>query len=209
MALLKVSGRVSAGLGLPVFRFGVLVLILIGIGNLSTLAETIELTPEDIRAHEEEADLWLDTVFGHCLFAVSGETWGDHPAERQGEWSDVREDYASTLVEPLNDPKESAPPSAVIIDLNPEQTSCWTQYSSLVPTYAGSKFVSIMEAVDAEDRLKTAYIDQGYGPMQVQVILVGEDRVPVIFYQASTAQGPFLTVVTIVQRTVPNFVYSD
>lgn len=183
--------------------------VFVGFASLEVQAESIELTEDNLRAHEAEADLWLDTVFGHCLFVVSGETWADHPSERQGEWSDLRPDYASTLREPLTDPKESAFPSAIIIDLNEERTSCWTQYSSLVPDYAGAKFVAIRDALAADDRLKTAYVDQGYGPVQVQVILVGEDRVPVIFYQATTVQGPLLTVVSIVQQTLPNFVYSD
>lgn len=192
-----------------VVRFYVVISVFTWIASFSVQAEMLDLTPEDKRAHEAEADLWLDTVFGHCLFVVSGETWGNHPAERQGEWRDLRPDYASTLIEPLNDPKQSAHPSAIIIDLNEERTSCWTQYSSLVPTYAGSKFVAVREALGEEDRLKSAYVDQGHGPQQVEVILVGEDRIPVIFYQATTAQGPFLTVVTIVQQTVPDFVYSD
>lgn len=190
-------------------RLSLLVSFLIWFGNAAVHAETFTLTPEDRVAHQAEADLWLDTIFGHCLFVVSGETWADHPAERQGEWRDLRPDYASTLIEPLNDPKESMLRNAVIIDLNEEKTSCWTQYSSLVPEYAGPKLVEIRAALEAVDRLKTAYVDQGYGPMQVEVILAGESRTPVIFYQSSTAQGPLSTVVTILQRTVPNFVYND
>lgn len=195
--------------GPRMFRCLFLALTLVWPAIASAQAETFTLTPEDERAHQGEADLWLDTVFGHCLFIVSGETWGRHTAELQGEWSDLRSDYASTLVEPLNDPKESAPPSAVIIDLNEERTSCWTQYSSLVPDYAASKFGAIRAALAEEDRLKTAVVDQGNGPMLVEVILVGETRVPVIFYQSSSIRGQLATVVTIVQQTVPNFVYND
>lgn len=190
-------------------RFSLLVSILFWLSNGAIKAQTIPLNLENKQAHHAEADLWLDTVFGHCFYQVSGETWADHPAERSGEWSDLRADYASTLVEPLNDPKQSALPSAVIIDLNDEKTSCWTQYSSLVPEYAGPKLVAIRAALEADDRLKKAYVDQGQGPMQVEVILAGESRVPVIFYQTSSAQGSLVTVVTIVQQTVPNFVYSD
>ncbi|MEL6755958.1 MAG: hypothetical protein AAFP81_05940, partial [Pseudomonadota bacterium] len=164
-------------------RLIILLAVLVGFASPEVQSESIDLTEDNRRAHEAEADLWLDTVFGHCLFVVSGETLADHPSERQGEWSDLRPDYASTLRKPLTDPKESAFPSAIIIDLNEERTSCWTQYSSLVPDYAGAKFVAIRDALAADDRLKTAYVDQGYGPVQVQVILVGEDRVPVIFYQ--------------------------
>lgn len=190
-------------------RHFLLILVSIVLGKAVVHAETFTLTPEDKVAHQAEADLWLDTVFGHCLFVVSGETWADHPAERQGEWRDLRPDYASTLIEPLNDPKESTLRNAVIIDLNEEKSSCWTQYSSLVPEYAGPKLIEIRAALEAEDRLKTAFVDQGYGPMQVEVILAGESRTPVIFYQSSTAQGPLATVVTIIQQTVPNFVYND
>lgn len=190
-------------------RFCLFVSILIWLGNATVNAQTFDLTPEDKVAHQAETDLWLDTVFGHCLFVVSGETWADHPADRQGGWRDLRPDYASTLITPLNDPKESMLRNAIIIDLNEEQTSCWTQFSSVVPEYAGPKLVEIRAALKAQDRLKTAYVDQGHGPMQVEVILAGESRVPVIFYQSSTAQGPLATVVTIIQQTVPNFVYND
>ena len=104
----------------PVVRFYLVILVFTWIASLSVKAETLDLTPEDKCAHEAEADLWLDTVFGHCLFEVSGETWANHPAERRGKWRDLRPDYASSLIEPLNDPKESAHPSAIIINFNEE-----------------------------------------------------------------------------------------
>jgi hypothetical protein len=172
-------------------------------------AETFPLTEEDARAHESEADLWLDTVFGHCLSVVAGEALSDFPAERQGEWNDLRKDYASSLLKPLYDPKVSVPPGAVILDLNEEGTSCWTQYTSLVPDYAASRFGAVIQLFQDEDRLKTAFVDQGYGPQQVGVLLIGNARTPVIFYQSQTQQSGALTVVTIVQKTVPDFVYID
>lgn len=171
--------------------------------------ETFPVNEEDARAHESEADLWLDTVFGHCLFVVAGEAWSDFPAERRGEWNDLRKDYASTLLKPLYDPKVSASRGAVILDLNDEGTSCWTQYTSIVPDYAASKFGAVIQAFRDEDRLKSAFVDQGYGPLQVSVLLIGNARTPVIFYQSQGEQSGALTVVTIVQKTVPDFVYID
>ncbi len=172
-------------------------------------AETVPISDDDQRAHQSEADLWLNTVFGHCLFVVAGEVWSDYPAELQGEWGDLRADYASTLLKPLYDPKVSAPPGAVILDLNEEGTSCWTQYTSIVPDYAASKFGAVIQAFRDEDRLKSAFVDQGYGPQQVGVMLIGSARTPVIFYQTQRQQSGALTVVTIVQKTVPDFVYID
>lgn len=175
----------------------------------SASAETLRLTPEDERAHKAETDLWLDTIFGHCLFTVSGETWAEHPADLRGEWSDLRPDYASTLLEPLHDPKVSAAPSAVILDLNEAATSCWTQLSSVMPEHAANEFGRVGEALAAEDRIKTAYVDQGYGSQQVGVILVGKDRTPVILYTATNSRGPLVSFITIVQKTEPGFVYYD
>ncbi|MEQ9506207.1 MAG: hypothetical protein RLO80_08030 [Hyphomonas sp.] len=178
-------------------------------GGAAARAEPVPVNEADERAHQSEADLWLDTVFGHCLFVVAGETWSDHPGQLQGEWEDLREDYASTLLKPLYDPKVSASRGAVILDLNEEGTSCWTQYTSLVPDYAGSRFTSIIQALGDEDRLKSAFVDQGNGPQQVGVILIGKAKTPVIFYQAEQQQSGALTVVTIIQKTVPDFVYID
>ena len=170
---------------------------------------SFELTPEDEINHNAQADLWLDTVFGHCFYNITGEALSEHPGELQGQWNDLRPDYASTLIQPLNDPKQSDGPQAVILDWNDEKTSCWTQYSSLVPSYAAEEFGKVQTALANADRLKIALVDQGNGPQQVGVILVGEKRVPVIFYQSVAQQGPVLTIVTIVQKTVPDFKYSD
>jgi hypothetical protein len=172
-------------------------------------AESVPTNAEDERAHQSEADLWLDTVFGHCLSVVAGEPLAGFPAELQGDWDNLREDYASTLLQPLYDPRVSVPPGAVILDINEEGTSCWTQYSSLVPDYAVSRFASVIQTLGDQDRLKTAFVDQGFGAQQVGVVLIGSARTPVIFYQAEGYQGSTLTVVTIVQQTVPDFVYID
>lgn len=175
----------------------------------AAMAEVVPISDEDERAHQSEADLWLDTVFGHCLFVVAGETWPDHPAELQGEWGDLRPDYASSLLKPLHNPKVSASPGAVILDLNEEGTSCWTQYTSLVRGYAASRFGAVIQAFHDEDRMKSAFVDQGRGPQQVGVLLIGNARTPVVFYQAEREQSGALVVVTIVQKTVPGFVYID
>lgn len=178
------------------------------VGGVAT-AEPFRVSEEEELAHQSEADLWLDTVFGHCLSVVAGEAWSDYPGALQGEWENLREDYASTLLKPLYDPKVSVLRGAVILDLNEEGTSCWTQYTSLVPDYAGSKFGSVIQAFEDEDRLKSAFVDQGRGPQQVGVLLIGEARTPVIIYQAEGQQDGALTVVTIIQKTVPDFVYID
>lgn len=172
-------------------------------------ADNLNIGAENTHTHQSEADLWLDTTFGYCISQVAGETWAEHPAELSGEWEKLGADYASTLIEPLNDPKVSAPIGAVTIDLNEERTSCWVQYDSIVEEYAASRLGEIRDALKADDRLKTAFVDQGHGPIQVAVILVGETRVPVIFYQSASTQAPITTVVTIMQKTVPDFVYYD
>lgn len=191
------------------FRFLILAVTLFCLTHVTAQAQTIELDAENQLLHHDEADLWLDTVFGHCLFNVAGESFADHPAALQGEWGDLRADYASTLLKPLNDPKQSDAPSGVILDLTDDKASCWTQYSSLVPDYAAKEFGAVWSTLLAEDRLKVAIVDQGAGPLQVNVILIGESRTPVIFYQSASQQGQLFSVVTIVQKTVPDFVYSD
>lgn len=194
---------------MAVIRAFVSVLISAMIGGAAATAETFPVSEEDERAHQSEADLWMNTVFGHCLFVVAGEAWADFPAELQGEWSDMRKDYASTLRKPLYDPKVSASPGAVILDIDDEGTSCWTQYSSIVPDYAGPRLASVIQAFENADRLKVAIVDDGYGPQQVGVVLIGEARTPVIFYQTGRQQGSAFTLVTIIQKTVPDFVYMD
>ena len=175
----------------------------------SVHAQSLPLSEKDRISHQAEADLWLDTVFGYCLSQIEDTTFEDHPAELQGEWSDLRPDYASTLLKRLYAPKVSALPGAVILDINEKATSCWTQYSSLVPEYASSELLKVRTELAAQDRLKTAVVDQGRGPKQVDVMLVGGDRVPVIFYQAVTPQGQITNVVTIIQKTVSDFKYVD
>lgn len=193
-----------------IFRHFFLLSLSIFLGVFSPAAAQLPaLTPEDEIAHKAEADLWLDLVFGYCLSQVAGEPWSDHPAELAGEWTDLRPDYASTLAAPLFDPKESVLRGSIIYDLSPGGESCWSQYSSLVPDYAVDQLIEVWEAMNAEDRLKTAVVDQGFGPQEVQVILVGQERVPVIFYQAEGMQGPLPTMITIIQKTLPGFVYND
>lgn len=173
------------------------------------LAQTQELNAEEEAIHRAETDLWLDTVFGYCLAQVASETWSDHPEEIRGNWNNIRSDYSSTLLKPLYDAKVSAFRGTVIVDLNPEATSCWTQYASLVPDYTASKLAVLRDGLIAEDRLKLAYVDQGVGPQLVEVILVGDNKVPVIFYQADGSEQSVKTIVTIIQKTEPGFAYFD
>ncbi|MEM6637961.1 MAG: hypothetical protein AAF667_18955 [Pseudomonadota bacterium] len=172
-------------------------------------AQVNQISEEDRIAFQIEADIWLSTVFGYCLCKVTGETYLAHPPELQGDWKDLRPDYASTLLKPLYNPKESVLRSANILDLSPGGESCWTQHSTIIPQYALAELDQIRSALVAENRLKAAYVDQGRGPQKVGVVLVGEAREPVILHQSATQKNGLVDIVTIVQKTVPGFVYLD
>lgn len=160
-------------------------------------------------AHIEQADIWLDTVFGHCMANVTGSPLWQFSSELKGEWSDLRPDYANTLLQPLYNPKEISSPHTIILDISESKESCWTQHSNLVPEYVNEKLTAIFKTLEDEGRIKTAFVDQGRGAQEVGVILVGETREPVIFYQSAQPNQYGFEVVTIVQKTVDDFVYKD
>lgn len=150
---------------------------------------------------ETEADLWLNTVFGHCLAQVTGQPLGAFNPDLSEGWTPVREDAQKTMGLKLFNPMESPNTHFTIVDLSASGSSCWTQHSTPAPKIAIKAFSSVIDGPNAgQFKLVKSGTGRGGATIRFYEYTPADGSGPITIYQARNVRPQLTSFVTIVAR---------